>query len=108
MIEKINQDFYKEEEMNTENPLDKREILEKTFKEIKDLRETIGSFENKKSEKFLGVCRKLDHQERNLMNDYLALEDIDSARKVVYTMIETPHNQKYKSKEGRLKKLSNL
>lgn len=96
----------------TESDFIKNEITKGDFEQayvlIEKLRDLIQGTEDKSTDEWNTQCAKLDHRERELMNAFIENGDIKNARIVVETMIKTPHNIKYESKEGRLNKLKNL
>ncbi len=50
--------------------------------------------------------RNIDHRERELFKAYRKMQDWDCANAVIESMLETPQNKEYESRQGRIDILS--
>ena len=50
----------------------------------------------------------IDHRENELMNAYVANNDWDSANRIIESMTDSAHAQKYNSRDGRINWISDL
>lgn len=78
--------------------------LERIFPFLKELRKTVKSTDQD-SEKYPELARSLDHKENKLFKAFIKVEEWEGAQKVIDSMIDTKHNEKYHSKENRQAKL---
>lgn len=80
-------------------------ILRKDFENVWKILEKMRKEIDPKSDDHLLACKRVDERESEIFDALIKVKNFKLAEDLITSMVDNPHNKKYKSKEGRKKKL---